>query len=37
VKLEGVVPNAIGKNPECTTAAGQKALPPPVIVLERLV
>ena len=33
MKVEEVVPNAVGKDPECTASAGQEALPPPVVVL----
>jgi hypothetical protein len=37
VELEQVIPDAVGKNPKSAAAAGEEALPPPMIILRKSV
>ena len=37
MELEQVIPDAVGKNPKSAAAAGDEALPPPMIILRESV
>lgn len=37
MELEQVIPDAVGKDPKSAAAAGEEALPPPMIILRESV